>query len=238
MLNEQTNQKKPEINLPTAHQLLEAGVHFGHKTSKWNPKMKPYIFNIRGGIYIIDLEKSLAKLKEAVDFVVEVVQRGGEIIFVGTKPTAKNIVKEAAQEVGMPYVCERWLGGTLTNFKTISKRLEYYRELSRKIEEGELQHYTKKEQLRFKKELEDLKKKVEGIKNLTKLPEAVFVIDPERDKIAIREAKRIGLKTIAICDVNADPTSVSLPIPGNDDAAPAIKIIVDTIVEAIKKAKS
>lgn len=230
-------EKKTDIKLPTAEQLLEAGVHFGHRTSKWDPKMKPYIFGSRNAVHIIDLEKTLAKLKEAAEFSVEVAGKGGLIIFVGTKPAVKKIVKEAAQSCGMPFVIQRWLGGTLTNFKTIGKRLEYFRDLENKMAEGELKKYTKKEQLGFSKKLADLQKNFGGIKNLVKLPEAVFVTDIKENRQTVNEAKKAGVKIIGICDTNTNPGLVDWPIPANDDAVSAVKIIVETIAEAIKETK-
>ncbi len=231
------SEKKTEIKLSTAEQLLAAGVHFGHRTSKWDPKMKPYIFGSRNTVHIIDLEKTLVRLKEAAEFVAEVVGKGGLIIFVGTKPAVKKIVKEAAESSGMPFVIQRWLGGTLTNFKTISKRLEYFRDLENKMAEGELKKYTKKEQLGFSRKLADLEKNFGGIKNLMKLPEAVFVTDIKENYQTINEARKAGVKIVAICDTNTNPGLVDWPIPANDDAASAVKIIVETIAEAIKNSK-
>jgi small subunit ribosomal protein S2 len=229
--------KKIEIKLPTAEQLLEAGAHFGHKTSRWNPKMEPYIFGAKNAVHIIDLEKTLAKLKEAAEFAADVASKGGLIILVGTKPPVKKIIKEAAEASGMPYVNLRWLGGTLTNFKTIGKRLEYFRDLERKMAEGELKKYTKKEQLGFSRKLEEMEKSFGGIKNLIKLPEAIFVADLKENLLAVKEAKKSGIKVIAIADTNTNPKLADFPIPSSDDAASAVRIIVETIVEAIKEAK-
>ena len=231
-------EKKIEIKLPTAEQLIEAGVHFGHKMSRWNPKMEPYIFGAKNAVHIIDLAKTLTKLKEAVDFVTDIVAKGGLIILIGTKPPVKKIIKEAAQSVGMPYVNRRWIGGVLTNFKTIGKRLEYFRDLEKKMAEGELKKYTKKEQLGFQRKLEEMEKIFGGIKNLTKLPEAIFAADLKENQLAVREAKKSGVKVIAIADTNTSPELVDFLIPANDDAASSVKIIVDTIVEAIKEAKN
>lgn len=238
MSDEKQSQQKIDINLPTAAQLLEAGVHFGHRTSRWNPKMKPYIFGVKNAVHIIDLDKTITKLKEAIDFIVDLVNQGSVILFVGTKPAVKKIIKEAAESCQMPYVTERWLGGTLTNFKTISKRLEYFKDLESKIAEGQLQKYTKKEQLGFQKELEGLRKNFEGIKNLTKTPQAIFLVDLKENQLAAKEAKKTGTALVAICDTNTDPSLVDWPIPGNDDAASAVKIIVETIAEAISQAKN
>jgi small subunit ribosomal protein S2 len=229
--------KKPDIKMPTAEELVEAGVHFGHRMSRWNPKMEPYIFGAKNTVHIIDLAKTLTKLKEAADFVADIVAKGGLIIFIGTKPPVKKIIKEAAQSVGMPYVNRRWIGGALTNFKTIGKRLEYFRDLEKKMAEGELKKYTKKEQLGFSRKLEEMEKTFGGIKNLTKLPEAIFAADLKENQLAVREAKKSGVKVIAIADTNTSPELVDFLIPANDDAASSVKIIVDTIVEAIKETK-
>lgn len=236
--NEQKREeKKPEIKLPTAQSLLEAGVHFGHKTSRWNPKMKSYIFGVKNKVHIIDLEKSLANLKEALEFIVNLIKSGGTILFIGTKPAVKKIIEEAAKSCRMPYVTERWLGGTLTNFKTIAKRLDYFKDLENKMKGGELQKYTKKEQLGFQRKLENLKKNFEGIKDLTKLPEAIFVVDLKENRLPVREAKKTGIPVIGICDTNSDPTLIDWPIPGNDDAPSAVKIIAEKIAEAINQVK-
>ncbi|MFH0851986.1 MAG: 30S ribosomal protein S2, partial [bacterium] len=212
---------KIEVKVPTAEELVEAGVHFGHRTSKWNPKMKQYIFGAKNGVHIFDIEKTLIKLKEAAEFVAQIAQRGGLIIFVGTKPAVKKIVKEAALAVQMPHVTLRWLGGTLTNFKTIGKRLDYFRDLERQMAEGELKKYTKKEQLGFTRKLEELEKSFGGIKSLTKLPDAIFVADPVDNRLAVKEARNAGVKVIAICDTNASPEMADWPIPANDDAVSA-----------------
>jgi len=234
---EVVTKKKPDIKLPTAEELIESGVHFGHKMSRWNPKMEPYIFGAKNAVHIIDIAKTLIKLKEAADFVADIVTKGGLIIFIGTKPPVKKIIKEAAQSAGMPYVNLRWIGGAMTNFKTIGKRLEYFRDLEKKMAEGELKKYTKKEQLGFSRKLEEMEKTFGGIKNLTKLPEAIFVADLKENQLAVREAKKSGVKVIAIADTNTNPELADFPIPANDDAASSLKIIVDTIVEAIKEAK-
>jgi small subunit ribosomal protein S2 len=230
-------EKKIEVKLPTDEQLLEAGAHFGHKTSRWNPKMGAYIFGAKNAVHIIDLEKTLARLKEAAEFAAGVAAKGGNIIFVGTKPPVKKIIKDAGLDSGMPYVNLRWLGGTLTNFKTIGKRLEYFRDLEKKMAEGELKKYTKKEQLGFSRKLEEMERIFGGIKNLTKLPEAIFVADLKENLLAVREAKKSSVKVIAIADTNTNPELADFPIPSSDDAASAVKIIVQTIVEAMKEAK-
>jgi len=229
--------RKIEVKVPAVEQLLEAGVHFGHKTSKWNPKMKAYIFGNKNAVHIIDLEKTVAKLKEAAEFAAQIAQKSGLILFVGTKPAVKKIVREAAEASSMPHVARRWLGGTLTNFKTIGKRLEYFRDLENKMATGELKKYTKKEQLGFARKLEELEKSFGGIKNLLKRPEAIFVADLKENRLAVNEAKKTGVKIIAITDTNTDPSAIDFPIPANDDAVSSVRIIVNTIAEAIKAAQ-
>ncbi len=229
-----TPKRAIEVKVPTAEQLLEAGVHFGHRTSRWNPKMKGYIFGVRNGVHIFDLEKTVAKLQEAAVFAAETAQNGSYIIFVGTKPAVRKAVREAAIVCSMPFVDQRWLGGTLTNFKSISKRLEYFRDLEAKLAAGELKKYTKKEQLGFKKQLEELEKSFGGIKNLMKLPGAIFVSDLKENRPAVAEAKIAGVKVIAIADSSTDPNLADYPIPANDDALSSVKIIVETLAEAIK----
>ncbi|OGZ34089.1 MAG: 30S ribosomal protein S2 [Candidatus Portnoybacteria bacterium RBG_19FT_COMBO_36_7] len=230
-------EKKIEVRLPTAEQLVEAGVHFGHKTSRWNPKMASYIFGAKNAVHILDIDKTLLMLKEAAEFAAAIAAKGGLLIFVGTKPPAKKIIKEAAEVCGMPFVNLRWLGGTLTNFKTIGKRLEYFRDLERKMAEGELKKYTKKEQLGFSRQLEEMGNIFGGIKNLTKLPEAIFVTDLKENLLAVKEAKKSKIKVIAIADTNADPKMADFLIPANDNAASSVRIIVDTIADAIKEGK-
>ncbi|MBI4708706.1 MAG: 30S ribosomal protein S2 [Candidatus Portnoybacteria bacterium] len=237
MTEEKQEPQKIDFKLPSVEELVGAGAHFGHRTSRWNPKMKPYIFGVRHAVHIIDADKSLAKLEEAVNFISEIASKGGTILFVGTKPTVKKIIQEGAQNCGMPYVIGRWLGGTLTNFKTIGKRIEYFRNLETQIAQDELQKYTKKERLAFQKELESLKTNLEGIKNLTRLPEAIFVADIKEDNLVVREARRVGISVVGICDTNTDPTLVDYPIPANDDASSSVRIILDAIVGAIKQAK-
>lgn len=233
-MDESLTTQEVVVNLPTPEQMLEAGAHFGHRTSRWNPKMKKYIFGVKNAIHVFDLEKTILALKSAAEFAAELAQKGETILFVGTKPAAKEIVKQGAIEAGMPYVSNRWLGGTLTNFKTISKRLDYYKKLENDFASGEMGKYTKKEQLNFKKELDELIKHFEGIKNLVKLPKAVFVADIIEDDIAVREAKKTRVPIIGICDSNTNPAVIDYPIPANDDAASGIKIVVNTIIEAIK----
>lgn len=231
MLNENDFQIKIE-------EMVEAGLHFGHKTSKLHPKMRPYIFGVRNTVSIIDLEKTKEKLKEALEFIQKLILENKILLFVGTKVSIKELVKNVAQEVNLPYVNERWLGGTFTNFQTIKKRLEYFKELEKKKAEGELEKYTKKERAKFEEELKKLEKKFGGIKNLEKLPDAIFVIDMVKDYLAVKEAREKGIKIVAVCDTNADPTLVDYPIPANDDAISSVKYILEKVKEVIIKAKT
>lgn len=226
-----------KINTLLIEEMVKAGVHFGHRTTKWNPKMKPYIFGAKNNVHIIDLDKTIEALKRAIDFLKEATSKGGVILLVGTIPAAKNIIKDAALACQMPYVNERWLGGTLTNFKIISKRLEHFRELGRKREDGELKKYTKKEQLDFDEELKKLERKFGGIKNLTKTPEALLVLDPKKNDIAVKEAIRVKIPVIALCDTNINPTSIDFPIPANDDASSSLALIASYLARAINDGK-
>ena len=214
-------------------QLLEAGVHFGHQTRRWNPKMAEYIFTERNGIYIIDLQKTVKKIEEACDFVREIAQEGGEVLFVGTKKQAQETIKEEAIRVGMHYVDARWLGGMLTNFKTIKKRIDRLEQLHKMEEDGTFDLLPKKEVSNLKGEMEKLEKYLGGIKNLRKTPAAMFVVDPRKEKIAISEAKKLGIPVVAIVDTNCDPEEVDYVIPGNDDAIRAVKLVTSTIANAV-----
>ncbi len=214
-------------------QLLEAGVHFGHQTRRWNPKMAEYIFTERNGIYIIDLQKTVKKIVEAYDFVKSVAEEGGEILFVGTKKQATDAIKEEAERVGMYYVNARWLGGMLTNFKTIRKRIDRLFQLEKMEEDGTFDLLPKKEVIKLKGEREKLEKFLGGIKNMKKLPAALFVVDLRKEKNAILEAKKLGIPVVAIVDTNCDPDEVDYVIPGNDDAIRAVKLIAETMSNAI-----
>ena len=214
-------------------QLLEAGVHFGHQTRRWNPTMAEYIFTERNGIYIIDLQKTVKKIEEAYAFIRDIAQDGGEVLFVGTKKQAQDSIKEEAQRVGMYWVNARWLGGMLTNFKTIKKRIERLEQLTKMEEDGTFELLPKKEVLNLMNEREKLEKFLGGIKDMTKLPKALFVVDPRKEKIAIAEAKKLGIPVVAIVDTNCDPEEVDYVIPGNDDAIRAVKLIAGTIANAI-----
>ena len=214
-------------------QLLEAGCHFGHTTRRWDPRMRPYIFAAKSGIYIIDLRTTVEKINEAYNALLEVVWNGGEVLFVGTKKQAQEAVREAAAKTNQFFVAERWLGGTITNFKTIRLRIKKLQELEAKEESGELEKLSKKEvqgirHLRFK-----LEKNLEGIKNMKKTPDALFIVDPSKELIAIKEAKKLGIPVFGIVDTNCDPTLVDYVIPANDDAVRSVKLIVDIMTNAV-----
>ncbi len=218
-------------------QLLEAGVHFGHQTRRWNPKMKPYIFTERNGIYIIDLQKTVKKVEEAYQFVRELAANGGKVLFVGTKKQAQESVKEEAERSGQFYINQRWLGGTLTNFQTIQKRIGRLKELERMEEDGTFDVLPKKEVILLRKEKERLEKFLGGIKEMKKLPDAVFVIDPRKERIAIAEARKLGIPIVAIVDTNCDPDEIDYVIPGNDDAIRAVKLLTAKMADAVLEAK-
>ncbi|GMB08431.1 SSU ribosomal protein S2P [Thermolongibacillus altinsuensis] len=218
-------------------QLLEAGVHFGHQTRRWNPKMKKYIFTERNGIYIIDLQKTVKKVEEAYNFVKELAANGGKILFVGTKKQAQDSVKEEAERCGMFYVNQRWLGGTLTNFATIQKRIKRLKEIQRMAEDGTFDVLPKKEVVKLKKELERLEKFLGGIKEMKELPDALFVIDPRKERIAVAEARKLNIPIIGIVDTNCDPDEIDYVIPANDDAIRAVKLLTSKIADAVLEAK-
>ncbi len=214
-------------------QLLEAGVHFGHQTRRWNPKMAPYIFTERGGIYIIDLQKTVKKLDEAYRFVRETAEQGGEILFVGTKKQAAESIKEEAERCGMHYVNSRWLGGMLTNFKTIRQRIARLEQLRKMESDGTFELLPKKEIIRLNLEIDKLEKYLGGIKNMDRLPAALFIVDPRKEKIAVSEAKKLGIPIVAIVDTNCDPDEIDYVIPGNDDAIRAVKLIAGAMANAV-----
>ena len=214
-------------------QLLEAGVHFGHQTRRWNPKMAPYIYTERNGIYIIDLQSTVKKLEEAYNFVREVSANGGEVLFVGTKKQACDSVKEEAERVGAHYVNARWLGGMLTNFKTIRNRVKRLEQLHKMEEDGTFNYLPKKETIKLKLEISKLEKFIGGIKNMGKLPSALFIVDPKKEKNAVLEAKKLGIPIVAIVDTNCDPDDVDYVIPGNDDAIRSVKLLVQAMGNAI-----
>ena len=220
-------------NVISMKQLLEAGVHFGHQTRRWNPKMAEYIFTERNGIYIIDLQKTVKKVEEAYYFIRDIAAAGEDILFVGTKKQAQDSIKEEAERVGMYYVNARWLGGMMTNFKTIQKRIERLAQINKMEEEGTFDLLPKKEVINLKAQRDKLEKYLGGIKDMKKLPGALFVVDPRKEKNAIAEAHKLGIPVIAIVDTNCDPEEADYPIPGNDDAIRAVKLIAATIGNAV-----
>ena len=218
-------------------QLLEAGVHFGHQTRRWNPKMAPYIYTERNGIYIIDLQKSVGKVDEAYKAVADIVAEGGTILFVGTKKQAQDAIKTEAERCGMYYVNERWLGGMLTNFKTIQKRIERLAQLRKMEEDGTFDLLPKKEVSKLQLEIEKLERFLGGIKDMKSYPGALFIVDPRKERIAVSEARNLGIPIVAIVDTNCDPDEIDYVIPGNDDAIRAIKLISGVMANAIQEGK-
>ena len=224
------------MGIVSMKQLLEAGVHFGHQTRRWNPKMKPYIYTERNGIYIIDLQKSVGMVDDAYNAVVDIVKNGGKILFVGTKKQAQDAIRTEAERCGMYYVNERWLGGMLTNFKTIQSRIARMKEIEAMAEDGTFEVLPKKEVLQLKKQLEKLEKNLGGIRNMKKLPDAIFIVDPKKERICVQEAHTLGVTLIGICDTNCDPEELDYVIPGNDDAIRAVKLIVSKMADAVIEA--
>ncbi|MEC7518884.1 MAG: 30S ribosomal protein S2 [Myxococcota bacterium] len=212
--------------------LIDAGVHFGHQTRRWNPKMRPFIFGARNGIHIIDLDQTAVLFKRAYDFCVEAVARGGHVLFVGTKRQAVDTIREEAERAGQFYVTGRWLGGTLTNFRTVKGAIERLRELERMFDDGTAEAFVKKEQLRMRREMERLEKFIGGIKMMNTLPSVLFVIDPHHEHIAIREARKLHIPIVAITDTNCDPDLIDFVVPGNDDAIRSIKLFTSRIADA------
>ncbi len=217
--------------------LLEAGVHFGHQTRKWNPKMKPYIFIARGGIYIIDLQRTQKALEKATEFLKVMASKGGTVLFVGTKKQAKVTIQEMAGRVDMPYVTERWLGGMLTNHQTIYKSVQKLEEIEAMMSDGRIENFSKKEQLEFSRTYEKLTANLGGIRKMTKLPDAVFVVDTAEEDTAVREANKLGIPVIGIVDTNCDPNLVTYPIPGNDDAIRSISLFTRVVAESIEEGR-
>ena len=221
------------MSVVSMKQLLEAGVHFGHQTRRWNPKMARYIFTERNGIYIIDLQKTVKKLEEAYMFVRDVAAEGGNVMFVGTKKQAGDSIKEEAERAGAYYVNARWLGGMMTNFTTIRRRVARLQQLRKMSEDGTFDRLPKKEVVKLNLEIEKLEKYLGGIEKMDKLPGALFVVDPRKEKIAVSEARKLGIPIVAIVDTNCDPDEVDYVIPGNDDAIRAVKLIASTMANAI-----
>ena len=217
-------------------QLLEAGVHFGHQTRRWNPKMAEYIYTERNGIYIIDLQKSVGMVDDAYKAISDIVADGGSILFVGTKKQAQDAIKAEAERCGMYYVNERWLGGMLTNFKTIRSRIQRLKEIEAMQEDGTFEVLPKKEVIELKKELTKLQKNLGGIKDMNRIPDAIFIVDPKKERICVQEAHTLGIPLIGICDTNCDPEELDYVIPGNDDAIRAVKLIVAKMADAVIEA--
>ena len=233
--------REPEryrMSVVTMRELLEAGVHFGHQTRRWNPKMKPYIFQERNGIYIIDLALTVAKLRETYEIVRQLARDGRVILFVGTKKQAQDVVKEEAERAGTFFVNQRWLGGTLTNFATIQKRIARLRELEGMRQQGTFDLLPKKEVSKLTEELTKLERFLGGIKDMHRLPDAMFIVDPKKERIAVLEAKKLHIPIIAVIDTNCDPDEIDYPIPGNDDAIRAVRLMVGKIADAIIEGKT
>jgi len=224
--------------MPNLIEMLQSGMHFGHSATHWHPKMKPFIFGERGGVHIIDLEKTQDQLETALQFVKDVADRGGIVLFVGTKPQAQAPIKKYADACGMPFVTERWLGGTLTNFSQIKETLKRLKSLKDQRDKGELKKYTKKEQLLITREIEEMEHKIGGIENITRVPEAIFVIDVRHEKTAVQEANITHTKVVGLCDTNVNIKGVDLVIPGNDDAVKSIELVSKLVCEAVKEGKA
>lgn len=231
-----TKKEKKIMSVISMKQLLEAGVHFGHQTRRWNPKMAPYIYTERNGIYIIDLQQSVGMVDDAYNAVADVVANGGSILFVGTKKQAQDAIKTEAERCGMFYVNERWLGGMLTNFKTIRSRIERLKQIEIMSQDGTFDVLPKKEVIALRKEWDKLEKNLGGIKEMTRIPDAIFVVDPKKERICVQEAHTLGITLIGIGDTNSDPEELDYIIPGNDDAIRAVKLIVSKMADAVIEA--
>jgi len=221
--------------IPSLLEMLKSGAHFGHSRSKWHPKMEPYIFTTRSGVHIINLEKTAEELAKALEFVKKTVANNGKILFVGTKKQAQPIVKKYAEEVKMPYIVSRWMGGTLTNFAVINKLVERMKKMRSEKETGGWQKYTKKEQIKLQRELDQLNEMAGGMVDLVKKPEALFIVDIKKERTALREANKVNLPVVALCDTNVDPTGIKYIIPANDDATKTIEMVAKLIAEAVKE---
>jgi small subunit ribosomal protein S2 len=229
--------KRTGFNLDP-EEMAQAGLHFGHRTSRVHPKIKPYLYGVRNTIHLIDLEKTKQKFEEALEFIQKLISENKIILVIGTKIQVKDLVKNFAKESNLPYISERWLGGTFTNFETIKKRVEYFKDLEKKGAEGGFEKYTKKERAKINQELKNLEIKFGGIKELSRLPDAIFILDMDKDKLAVKEARRKEIKVIGIADTNIDPNLADYPIPANDDAVSSVKYILEKVKEAISKAKT
>lgn len=227
----------PEKRLPGIEELLKSGVHFGHQTGRWDPRAGVYIYGERNGVHIINLEHTLKHLTQVLDKIQDIVKNNGKILFVGTKRQLRSLVLEAAELTGMPYVTERWLGGTFTNFTTLNRRVQKLLDIETRHKEGKLAHYTKKEQSKFKKQIADFDRNMGGIKTLNELPQAILVVGVKEEKTAIAEAKKTGVPIIALADTNIDPGIIDLPIPANDDAVKSVQLLLRHIVKEIQEAK-
>lgn len=235
-LKEEKKEPMSEVEIDI-EEMTRAGVHLGHKISKLHPNMEKYIVGIRNTVHIIDLRKTASALKEALAFISKLFEEDGKMLLIGTKVALRSLVEDIAKESNLPYVTERWLGGSFTNFKVIEKRIQYFKELKKKKEEEKFEKYTKKERIKIEKELSELEKKFAGIKNMERLPDAVFICDIVKDNLALKEAKTKEIKVIAIVDTNANPSLVDYPIPANDDAISSVKYILEKVAETIKKTK-
>lgn len=222
-------------DFPSLKDLLEAGAHFGHVASRWNPKMSSYIFDTRNGVHIFDLVKTRDALEEACAYLEEKASEGKKIVFVGTKGQAAEVVKEQAKKLGIAYVSNRWIGGSITNWGQIKGRIKYLKEMREKTEKGEYKKYTKKEQVLLKREMERLERMYGGLTDLSDIPDVMFVVDPNREKTAVMEAKAKGVKIVAICDSNAEPDNIDYIIPANDDALKSVKLLVITVSKAVER---
>jgi len=225
------------MNIPTIEEMLKAGMHFGHQTSKWHPKMKPYIYTQRAGVHVIDLIKAHKLLAEAAEFVKKSIAEGKLVLFVGTKTQVKNQLKAMAEEAGVPYVSEKWLGGLMTNFAVMKKMIKNYKDLLEKKQSGKLEKYTKKERVEFDREIARLEMKVGGLINLTRIPDAIFLWDIKKEKTALEEVRVKKLDIVAVCDTNVNPDGIRYVIPGNDDATKTIKLVLNVFKEAILEGK-
>ena len=224
-------------NIPSLTEMLAAGMHFGHQKSRWHPKMEQYLYGARNGVHVIDLDKTVESLATALDFVKNLSAKGKVVLFVGTKRQARSIIKAAAEKCDSPFLTERWIGGLITNFDEFKRRMKKYKGLKEMFATGEIEKYTKKEQVSFKKDLEKMEKYLAGLVNLEKVPDALYIADLRVEKTALTEAQRMNVPMVAVCDSNVDPTKVDYPIPGNDDAVNAIKMIADLMAEAINEGK-
>lgn len=231
-------ERKNMTKVPTILELLEAGAHFGHQISRWHPKMQPYIFGERNGVHIIDLEKTIKKLEEAQTFIKQTVARGGAILFLGTKKQVHEVIEREAKRCGMPYISNRWIGGYLTNFSNVIKLVRRYKDLVQKRDSGQLEKYTKKERLNFEKEIAKLETEIFGVKDLERIPDAIFVWDVRKEKTAILEAHNKKVPIIGICDTNVNPEGIEYVIPVNDDATKTIDLIIKYIADCIIDAKT